>query len=39
MRAHPETPFEIGRLTDLCEEAELGAFLVAAAAGERPRQD
>jgi hypothetical protein len=35
MRAHPETPFEFERLTELCEETELGTFLVAAAAGER----
>jgi hypothetical protein len=36
MRAHPDTPFEIGRLTDICEESQLGTFLVAAAAGELP---
>jgi hypothetical protein len=36
MRAHPETPYELGRLTDLCEEVDLGTFLVAATAGEPP---
>ena len=37
MRAHPDTPFEIGRLTDLCEDAQLGTFLVEVTAGESPR--
>ena len=37
MRAHPDTPFEIGRLTDLCEDAQLGTFLVEVTAGEPPR--
>ncbi len=36
MRADPGTPAAIGRLTDLCEEAELGTYLVAATAGEAP---
>ncbi len=36
MRAHPDTPFAIGRLTELCEDARLGTFLVAAAASELP---
>ena len=36
MRADPGTPAAIGRLTALCEEAELGTFLVAATAGEAP---
>jgi hypothetical protein len=39
MRAHPETPFEIGRLNELCEETDLGTFLVAAAAGQRREWD
>jgi hypothetical protein len=37
MRAHPETPFQIGQLTAMCEESALGTFLVAATAGEPPR--
>ena len=30
------TPAAIGKLTALCEEAELGTFLVVATAGEAP---
>ena len=30
MRAHPDAPAAIGRLTELCEEATPGAFLVVA---------
>jgi hypothetical protein len=37
MRAHPDTAFEIGRLTELCEDAQLGTFLVEVTAGEPPR--
>ena len=36
MRADPGTPAAIGRLTALCEAAELGTYLVAATAGEAP---
>ena len=36
MRADPGTPAAIGRLTALCEAAELGTYLVAATAGESP---
>ncbi len=36
MRADPGTQTAIGRLTALCEEAELGTFLVEATAGEAP---
>jgi hypothetical protein len=36
MRADPSTPAAIGRLMALCEEAELGTYLVAATAGEAP---
>ncbi len=37
MRAHPAAAGAIGRLEALCEEAELGTYLVAATAGEEPR--
>ena len=36
MRAHPSTAGAIGKLTALCEETELGTYLVAASAGEAP---
>jgi hypothetical protein len=36
MRAEPGAPAAIARLTGLCEETELGTFLVAAVAGEAP---
>ena len=32
MRSHPDTPKEIGKLTDLCEEARPGTFQVVATA-------
>ena len=35
-RADPGVPAAIAKLTALCEEAELGTFLVAAVAGESP---
>ncbi len=34
MRAHPSTAGAIAKLTDLCEDAALGTYLVAASAGE-----
>jgi hypothetical protein len=34
MRAHPGAVGAIGKLTALCEETELGTYLVAASAGE-----
>ena len=37
MRAHPATAGTIGKLTALCEDAQLGTYLVAAAAGEAPQ--
>lgn len=36
MRAHPDTPAAIGKLTALCEEAHPGTYLVTATAGEQP---
>ena len=36
MRADPRTPDAMARLTNLCDEAAPGTFLVAAAAGETP---
>jgi hypothetical protein len=39
MRAHPETPLAIGRLTALCEESDLGTYIVAATAGAAPAAD
>ena len=39
MRAHPDTPLEIGRLTGLCEDAQLGTFLVAASGGDPPPRE
>jgi hypothetical protein len=36
MRADPGTAGAIGKLTDLCEETELGTYLVTASAGEAP---
>jgi hypothetical protein len=39
MRAHPETPLAIGRLTALCEETDLGTYLVAATAGDMLARD
>ena len=36
MRADPRTPDAMARLTELCEAADPGTFLVAAAAGEAP---
>ncbi len=36
MRADPGAPAAIGRLTALCEEAELETYLVAETAGEAP---
>jgi hypothetical protein len=36
MRGDPGAPAAIATLTGLCEEAELGTFLVAATAGEAP---
>jgi hypothetical protein len=37
MRGHPVATGAIGRLTALCEDAELGTYLVAATAGEAAR--
>ena len=37
MRGHPVAAGAIGKLEALCEEAELGTYLVAATAGEDPR--
>ena len=37
MRAHPSAAGAIGRLEALCEQAELGTYLVAATAGEAPQ--
>ncbi len=36
MRAHPDSPAAIGKLTALCETAELGTYWVAATAGQPP---
>ena len=36
MRAHPGAVGAISKLTALCEETELGTYLVAASAGEAP---
>jgi hypothetical protein len=36
MRAHPEMAGTVGKLTALCEDTELGTYLVAAVAGEAP---
>ena len=36
MRGHPGTAGAIGKLTALCEAADLGTYLVAATAGEAP---
>ena len=36
MRADPRTPSAIARLTDLCDEADPGTYVVAAASGPVP---
>lgn len=36
MRAHPDAPAAIAKLTALCETAELGTFWVEATAGQPP---
>jgi hypothetical protein len=36
MRAHPDSIEAIGKLTSLCEGAELGTYLVETTVGEAP---